>query len=295
MKYWSVLKKTIKKYEIFDAMDYSSSIAFYLIFSLPAILVISISIAGAVYEDEVARTALIEQFETFFGAQSAEAIDKVLTNINEEHNSLLARIVGFITLIFSATTVFAALQDGINKVWGVKSKSEKSVYNFFKNRLISLAMAVSIGFLLLVTLVIDASLSLFDEQFISVYSEQKYYLAAGINLIISVVVTTTVFACLFKVIPEAEVKWKNVWMGAFITTFLFGVGKYLITFYLNTSSFGSVYGASGSLVVLLTWIFYSSMMVMFGAQFTAVYSEEIEGGIKPTENSVLIKEESQSS
>jgi len=275
MKYWEILKNTVQEFSITDAMDFSSSIAFYLIFSLPAILIISMTITGAVYEDQVARDTLLQQFESIFGQQSADAIDKVLNNINEEKNSLVARIVGFVTLIVSATTVFVSLQDGINKIWGIKAKKEKNIYNFFKNRLISLAMAVSVGFLLLVTLIIDATLSLFDQQLIKLLSESGFYLASATNFGLSLLITTSVFACLFKVIPDTEVRWKNVWLGSFITTILFGIGKYLIGFYLGTSSFGDVYGAAGSLVVLLTWIFYSSMMVLFGAQFTVVFSNEL--------------------
>ncbi len=291
MKYWKIFKKTAKEYSIFDAMDYSSSIAFYLIFSLPAILIIAISIAGYFYEEQAARETLIQQFETMFGGQSANAIDRVLTNIGDEKNSFIARIIGFITLLFSATTVFVSLQDGINKVWGVQSKPEKGWYNFFKNRLISLAMVVSIGFLILVTLIIDATLSFFDEQIVAIFSQSGFYMAAIINFCLSLVVTTSVFACLFKVIPEAQVKWKNVWMGALVTTVLFSIGKYLIAFYLSTSSFGDVYGAAGSLVILLTWIFYSSLMVLFGAQFSAVYTKQVEGSIEPTEYSFLMNEE----
>tara|TARA_R110002124_G_scaffold282524_3_gene457730 strand:- start:168 stop:1046 length:879 start_codon:yes stop_codon:yes gene_type:complete len=290
MKYWNILKRTVKEYSITDAMDFSSSIAFYLIFSLPAILIIAMAIAGSVYEDQVARDTLLQQFQTFFGDQSAEAIDKVLTNINEGHKSLIVRIIGFVTLVVSATTVFVSLQEGINKIWGVQSKKEKNLYNFFKNRLISLAMAVSVGFLLLVTLIIDATLSFFDQQLINLLSESGFYIASATNIGLSILVTTAVFACLFKVIPDANVQWKNVWMGAFITTLLFTAGKYLIGFYLDSSSFGDVYGAAGSLVILLTWIFYSSMMVLFGAQFTAVYSEEIERKIVPKKNGTVTKE-----
>lgn len=288
-KYWDVLKKTFKEYRITDAMDYSSSIAFYLIFSLPAILIITLAIAGFVYEDQVARETLLEQFETFFGTESANAINKILTNVTEASNSYIAHVIGFITIIISATTVFVSLQDGLNQVWGLKSKPDKNLYNFFKNRLLSLAMAVSVGFLLLVTLVVDTSLNFFEERIIELFSETGYYVANSINMLISVMVTTTVFACLFKVIPDAVVKWKNVWMGAFVTTVLFGLGKLLIGFYLSTSSFGTVYGAAGSLVILLTWIFYSTMIVLFGATFTSVYSREIEGGITPTKNAKLIE------
>lgn len=287
MKYWKIFKKTLSEYGIQDAMNYSSSIAFYLIFSLPAILIITIYIAGSVYDDQVVRNSLLEQFNNFFGQQSAEAIDKILRNVNEASDSVVNQIIGFITLIVSATTVFVSLQDGINKVWGIVAKPDSNLYRVLKNRLLSLAMAVSVGFLLLVSLVIEASLNFFDSKVIEIFSESEFYIANTISFSFSVIVTTSVFACLFKIIPDAEVKWKNVWMGALITTVLFGIGKYMIGFYLGVSSFGSVYGAAGSLVILLTWIFYSSMIVLFGAQFTAVYSEEIEGGIKTSDNAEL--------
>lgn len=292
MKYWKIFKKTLSEYGVQDAMNYSSSIAFYLIFSLPAILIITIYIAGSVYEDQVVRDSLLEQFNNFFGQQSAEAIDKILRNVNEASDSVINRIIGFITLIVSATTVFVSLQDGINKVWGIVAKPDSNLYRVLKNRLLSLAMAVSVGFLLLVSLVIEASLNFFDSKVIEIFSESEFYIANIISFSFSVIVTTSVFACLFKIIPDAEVKWKNVWMGALITTVLFGIGKYMIGFYLGVSSFGSVYGAAGSLVILLTWIFYSSMIVLFGAQFTAVYSEEIEGGINTSENAELESENS---
>ncbi|OAN64113.1 ribonuclease BN [Balneola sp. EhC07] len=292
MKYWKIFKKTLSEYGVQDAMNYSSSIAFYLIFSLPAILIITIYIAGSVYEDQVVRDSLLEQFNNFFGQQSAEAIDKILRNVNEASDSVINRIIGFITLIVSATTVFVSLQDGINKVWGIVAKPDSNLYRVLKNRLLSLAMAVSVGFLLLVSLVIEASLNFFDSKVIEIFSESEFYIANTISFSFSVIVTTSVFACLFKIIPDAEVKWKNVWMGALITTVLFGIGKYMIGFYLGVSSFGNVYGAAGSLVILLTWIFYSSMIVLFGAQFTAVYSEEIEGGINTSENAELESENS---
>ncbi|MEQ9279337.1 MAG: YihY/virulence factor BrkB family protein [Balneola sp.] len=292
MKYWKIFKKTLSQYGVQDSMNYSSSIAFYLIFSLPAILIITIYIAGSFYEDQVVRDSLLEQFNNFFGQQSAEAIDKILRNVNEASDSVINRIIGFLTLIVSATTVFVSLQDGINKVWGIVAKPDSNLYRVLKNRLLSLAMAVSVGFLLLVSLVIEASLNFFDSKVIEIFSESEFYIANTISFSFSVIVTTSVFACLFKIIPDAEVKWKNVWMGALITTVLFGIGKYMIGFYLGVSSFGSVYGAAGSLVILLTWIFYSSMIVLFGAQFTAVYSEEIEGGINTSENAELESENS---
>ncbi len=196
-KYWEVLKNTFKEYRITDAMDYSSSIAFYLIFSLPAILIITLAIAGFVYEDQVARETLIQQFETFFGAESADAINKILTNVTEASNSYIAQIIGFITIIISATTVFVSLQDGLNQVWGLKSKPNKNLYNFLKNRLLSLAMAVSVGFFLLVTLIVDTSISFFDEKIIEL-SRKMDTMSVVQYYVISILITTTVLAVSLK-------------------------------------------------------------------------------------------------
>ncbi len=294
-KYWNVLKKTGSDFEIKEAMNFSSSVAFYIIFSLPAILIIATSIAGVLYEDDIVRKNLIQQFQNLFGEQSANAIDRVLQNANDMESSFWARIVGIVMLLISATTVFVALQDGLNRVWGVKAKPDKNLFFFFKNRALSLAMAGSIGFLLLVSLLIEAIINIFDEAVLDLFSASSISFVSLINTSISAIIITSVFVCLFKVIPDVETKWRNVWGGALLTTILFGAGKFLIGFYLGNSTLGSVYGAAGSLVILLIWVYFSSIIVLFGAQFTATYSKEIEGSITPSDHAVLIKEVKKSS
>lgn len=269
-------------------MNFSSSIAFYVIFSLPAVLIITTSIAGVLYEDDIVRRSLIQQFQLLFGEESAKAIDRVLENANESIYSNWARLFGFVMLLISATTVFVSLQDGINKVWGVRAKPDKNVWMFFKNRALSLAMAGSIGFLMLVSLLVEAMINIFDEFILSQLEIQNFSLVTLVNFLASSVLTTFVFTCLFKVIPDVKTKWSNILGGAIFTTLLFVVGKFLIGFYLGNSSLGNVYGAAGSLVILLVWIFFSSMIVLFGAQFTAFYSRVVDGEIIPSENAEII-------
>lgn len=213
-------------------MNYSSSIAFYLIFSLPAILLITVSIAESFYEDLVVRQNLLEQIGMLLGRESASTVDKILNNANVAGSSITAKMVGIGMLLFSATTVFLSLQDGLNSIWKIKPKPNHDVRNFIKNRLLSLAMVVTIGFLLLVSLVIDTLLAVFSSFLISWLSAVSLYVVSGINLLISVAIITLVFAMIFKVLPDAKIEWHDVWIGAFFTTLLFTIGKYLIGFYV---------------------------------------------------------------
>ena len=288
MIYWKVLKKTIKEYKIQYAMNYSSSIAFYLIFSLPAILVITVSIASSAYEDDIVRTNLIQEFQNLFGPESAEVINRILSNAGGIGSSWITRIIGVVTLLVSATTVFAALQDSLNSIWGLESKPEKNIINFIKNRLLSLAMAISMGFLLLISLVIDTFLSISDEVLINILSESVLNLVSVLNVFIGFTVITFVFASILRILPDANIGWKDVISGAILTTFIFSIGKYAISYYLGTSDLMNIYGAAGSFVLLLVWVYFSCMILFFGATYTEVYFVEKHGEIKPYKRTKLI-------
>lgn len=290
MIYWEVFKKSIKEYKFQEAMNYSSSIAFYLIFSLPAILVITVSVASAAYADDVVRTNLIQQFENLFGPESADVINKVLSNADGLGSSLWTKIVGLVTLLISATTVFASLQDGLNRIWGLESKPDKNLFNFIKNRLLSLAMAISMGFLLLISLAIDTFLSISDEILINTFSESLFNLVTVLNILLGFTIVTAVFASILKVLPDATIGWKDVLSGAILTTIIFSIGKYAIGYYLGSSDLMSVYGAAGSFVLLLIWVYFSSMILFFGATYTEVYFVEKYGEIKPYRRTKLVGE-----
>ncbi len=290
MYLWEILKKTFREFVEDTPLNYSSTIAFYVIFSLPAILMIIVSIGGSAYEDQVVRENLLSQIQNLFGAESSSAVEKVLENASASGSGFFTKLVGFIALGFSATTVFISLQDGINRVWNIKPKPEKDWVNFLKNRLISLAMVVSIGFLLLVSLGVDTFLAVFKEFIESSFSELTFFVVSGINLVFSFLVITLVFALIFKILPDAVVQWKDVWIGAAFTTLLFVLGKFLMGFYLGSSALGSVYGAAGSLVLLLLWVFFSAIIALLGAQFTFVYARERGRSITPKKHAVFIEQ-----
>lgn len=290
MYIWEILKKTFKEFVEDTPLNYSSTIAFYVIFSLPAILMIVVSIGGSAYEDQVVRENLLTQIQNLFGTESSTAVEKVLENASASGSGFLTKIVGFVALLFSATTVFISLQDGINRIWNIKPKPEKDWVNFLKNRLLSLAMVVSIGFLLLVSLGVDTLLAVFKEFIESNFSELTFFVISGINLLFSFLVITLVFALIFKILPDAVVQWKDVWIGAAFTTLLFVSGKFLMGFYLGSSALGSVYGAAGSLVLLLLWVFFSAIIALLGAQFTFVYARERGRDITPKKHAVFIEQ-----
>ena len=288
--YWKILKKTVVQFFEDSLTNYSSSIAFYLIFSLPAILLITVSIAESAYEDEVVRQTLLEQIRMLLGTESASAVDNIMSNAGIRGSSLFAKFVGIGTLLFSATTVFVSLQDGLNKIWRVKPKPQQNLWNFVKNRMLTLAMVISIGFLLLVSLIIDAIIVIFSNLLTQWVSDASMYIISGINILVSIAIITLVFSMIFKFLPDVKIKWKDVWVGAFVTTLLFTIGKYLIGFYLGNSSIDSVYGTAGSLVLLLIWVYYSSVIIFLGAEFTYVYSKERGERILPDDHAMVIEE-----
>jgi membrane protein len=288
LKYFNILKLTVKEFISDNPMNYSSSIAFYLIFSLPAISIVTLFIAGAAYEDQVVQQNMMEQIQLLFGAQSAETMKVIFANVNATGTTPVAKVFGVGMIIFSATTVFISLQNGLNSVWGIKSKPKRDVLKFFINRLLSFAMVISIGFLLLVSLVLNTFISVFNNLLTDWFSGITSYIIPGTNLILSLIIITVVFAMIYKILPDARVRWADVWVGAFVTTLLFLLGKYLIGFYLGTSSLSTTYGAAGSLVLLLIWVYYSSIIIFVGAEFTYVYSKEVGHQIRPDKNAVIV-------
>ena len=288
-KTWKLLKETGGKFAQDNPMNYSASIAFYTIFSLPGILIVTVAILGAFYDEKLVQSELFYQIRLLLGEQSADEIEKILANAEQSGETTVARTVGIITLLFSATTVFVSLQEALNRIWGLKAKPEREWLKFIMNRLLSLAMIISMGFLLLVSLVVDTLLVMF-KNYISGYllGIPTFFLDA-FNIFFSLALVTFIFGLIFKVLPDAKIKWKDVGVGAFITTLLFVIGKFLISFYLGSSSLGSTYGAAGSLVLLLIWIYYSSTILLIGAEFTFVYSRNIGSVIRPSEAAVKVK------
>jgi len=286
---WDVLKQTTLNFFQDDSFSDASSIAFYTIFSLPAILIISLSVGATVYERDVVQEELINQVGRMIGKESASDIEQILVNAALDSRGTFAKIVGIATLIFSATTVFISLQTSLNKIWGIKPKPERGIVKYIIDRLLSLAMVISIGFLLLVSLVMDTALMVIQNSLSEVLAGRTLYLVTAMNIAVSLALITLVFAILFKVLPDARIKWKDVWIGSLVTTVLFAAGKYLIGFYLGNSSVNSAYGAAGSLVIILIWVYYSTVIFLFGAELTSVYAEKLGRDIQPYHNAVKVQ------
>ncbi|MBL0745104.1 YihY/virulence factor BrkB family protein [Chryseolinea lacunae] len=286
---WSILKKTVLNFIEDDSFSYASSIAFYTIFSLPAILIISLSVGSAFFEHDVVQQELVNQVSRLIGRESAQEVEKILMNAAIDASSVFAKTVGVVTLVFSATTVFISLQASLNKIWGIKPKPLRGLVKFVLNRLLSLAMVMSIGFVLLVSLVVDTVLVVFQGFLSQILAGMTLYVLTAINIVVSLGFITLIFGLMFKVLPDAKIKWRDVWVGSFVTTVLFTIGKYLIGLYLGNSSFNSAYGAAGSLVIILVWVYYSTVIFLFGAELTSVYAEEIGSEITPYENAVKVQ------
>lgn len=288
-KAWKILKETVQKFIKDEPMSYGASIAFYTIFSLPAVLIIITVVAGYAFGQEAVTGELYDQIKNLVGPQSANEIQKIIQNASLSESGMVATVIGIATLTFSATTVFISIQNALNSIWGVKAKPQKGWLKLIINRVLSFTLVVTLGFLLLVSLLLEAGLQIFGEFLASILTGVTYYIMRLINYSISLVVITCVFAMVFRVLPDARVKWKDVWMGAFVTTLLFTLGKYLISLYLGTSNIDSTYGAAGSLVLVLVWVYYSSLILLLGAEFTQVYSRNLGRRIQPSSHAVRVQ------
>jgi membrane protein len=286
---WAVLKDTVRDFLEDDSFSYASSIAFSTIFSLPAILIIALAIGSTFYERNVVQDELINQVARLVGMDTAKEIENILLQAAFDSTGWWAKTVGIVTLFLSATTVFMSLQSSLNKIWGIKPKPARGWVKYIVNRLVSLAMVISFGFVLLVSLVIDTLLVVFQSMLTRIMEGVTLYLVTALNVVISLGFITVIFGLMFKVLPDAKIKWSHVWVGAVVTTLLFTIGKYLIGFYLGNSTFNSAYGAAGSLVIILLWVYYSTVIFLFGAELTSVYAKASGAAIQPYSNAVKVQ------
>jgi membrane protein len=286
---WSILRDTVKDFFADDSFSHASAIAFSTIFSLPAILIIVLAVGSTFYERNVVQDELINQVGRLVGTQTSKEIESILTQASFDSKGWWAKIVGVVTLAVSATTVFMSLQNSLNKIWGIKAKPERGWVKYIVNRLLSLAMVISFAFVLLVSLVVDTVLVVFQGMLSRVMEGLTLYLVTALNLIISLSIVTVIFGLMFKVLPDARIQWRHVWVGALITTLLFTLGKYLIGFYLGNSSFNTAYGAAGSLVIVLLWVYYSTVIFLFGAELTQTYAKFKGAAIQPYSNAVKVQ------
>ena len=279
---FSLLKEAFQEWQQDKAPLLAAALAYYTVFSITPLLVIAIAIVGAVFGREAARGEILLQVNELVGEQGAQAIEMALSSVSQPKISGLASIISVVVLLVGASGVFAQLQEALNIIWNVKPQKSAGIWGFIRKRLLSFGMVLVIGFLLLISLVLSAVLSGMSSVDLSSFAfinlemlDQFTAILKALNLLnnlISFGFITVLFAVIYKYLPDVDIRWKDVWIGAIVTTFLFGFGKYLIGLYLSRGSLGSAYGAAGSLIVFLAWVFYSAQIILFGAELTQVYA-----------------------
>lgn len=269
----------------------AAALAYHTIFSLAPLLVILVAIAGLVFGEDAARGEITAQFAGLIGQEGARFIEQIIMNASQPADGLIATIIGLLVLLLGASGVFGQLQDALNTVWEVKPRDGGGLLELIKNRSLSFTIVLGSGFLLMVSLVLSAALSA-ASRFVSSLLPGSALVWRTAELAVSFAVVALIFAVIFKVLPDVEIRWSNVWVGAIMTAVLFTIGKHLIGLYLGTASVGSAYGAAASLVVLLLWIYYSSQIMLFGAEFTQVYTRWHVDVVKPKQHAESLTEDS---
>ncbi len=273
----STLKEVVREYWSHRPMELAAALSYYTLLSLAPLVLMVVALAGFVFERATVERKLVAEMRDLIGAAGAEVTQAVLRNAQDSDQEVWSLAIGLVLLLVGATTVFAQLQGTLNRIWRVdESAGASAIWGFLKERLLSIAMVLAIGFLLLVSLIVSAALSAVTDSARGIIGE-GYATVIGANWLGSLLVTTLLFALIFKVLPDTDVAWDDVWFGAVTTSVLFTVGKQIIGLYLGRAGVGSAYGAAGSLVVMTVWVFYASLILFFGAELTYVRSRRRRG------------------
>ncbi|CAN5249026.1 N/A [soil metagenome] len=286
--FWHLLKMAVGEFFADDALKLSASLSYYTIFSIAPLIIVIISLAGIFYGVEAVQGRIYGQINGLVGNGAASQIQEIIKNIQKTHNTKAGAIIGFIILMIGASGVFTEIQDSINYIWSVKAKPKKGWLKFLINRLLSFSLIATFGFLLLVSLIVNAVMDLLSDHLIAKFPNATVYLFYALNIGLIFIIISCLFAIVFKVLPDAKIKWKDAFVGAFFTALLFILGKYLIGLYLGKSSISETYGAAASIILVLLWVYYSSIILYFGAEFTKMYALHHGGKIIPNDTAVFI-------
>jgi membrane protein len=284
-----LLKQTYNEWKEREPFNNSIIIAYYTIFSLPGLLVIIVNLAGYFFGAEAVTNQISTQIGGLVGGDTAKSIQDMIAKASYSEGTTLSTILSVATLLFGATGVFYQLQQILNKMWEVKPKPQKAFLKLIKDRVFSFGLILVIGFLLLVSLVLSAAVTTVSDWVSSHISEGLVVLFSGLDIIISVGIVTLLFASIYKFLPDAKIRWRDVWTGAFLTSVLFVIAKFLLGLYFGHSNPGSTYGAAGSIILIMLWVNYAGLILLFGAEFTKVYADTYGTKVQPTEAAVSTK------
>jgi membrane protein len=285
-----LFKRTANEWIADDAPQLGAALAYYSVFSLAPMVLLLISVVGVLFRDDPggAWSKITEQMSYFLDKSAVDTVQQIARQVSTPAKSALGGAIGFALALFGASGVFGQLQNALNIIWGVKSKPGRGIWGFIRARFLSFALLAGIGFLLLVSLVIEAAIKAFSHYLQSILPG-ALTIIIPIYLAFDFVIVAAVFAMIFKVLPNAKIRWRDVWTGAVLTALLFLIGKWALGIYLGSGTAASAYGAASSLITLLLWIYYSSQILLFGAEFTQVYAEKCGAAIKPDKYAVRIE------
>jgi membrane protein len=287
-KYFRVLKDAFSAFNQDNCMKLSAALSYYTVFAIGPLLVIVISLSGWFYGQEAVQGKLYGQISGLVGAEAALQLQEIIKNVQQTGGGVIGTIIGSVVLFLGATGIFTEIQDSINWIWSLRAKPKRGLLKLVLNRLLSFSLVVSLGFLLLVSLVASALMDLLNERLTRMFPDTMVVVLYIINLLLVFAVISVLFAVIFKVLPDGKIKWKDAFIGASFTAVLFLIGKTAIGLYLGNSKLGATYGAAASVIIILTWVYYTSIILYFGAEFTKIYALEYGGGIVPNKTAVFI-------
>ncbi len=272
-----------------NSLRLAAALSYNTIFSLPPLLFIVVRTAGYFFGEEAVTGQLYSQIKGMVGPEAAAEIQSMITKLHLEGPNPMATAIGIGTLVFASTTIFVTLQESLNQVWNLQTKAKNGIMKLVRDRVLSFGMILSLSFLLLVSLVISALIGILTDYLQRLLPGLAIVFIYILDVAVSLSLITLLFAFIYKYLPDAIIRWRDVWVGAFVTAFLFLLGKYLIGWYIGQSDFNSSYGAAGSMVVLLSWVYYSSLIIFFGAEITQEYADTFGQPVVPNHNSVRIE------
>ena len=288
---WTIIKITFNYFLEKRVFKLSAALAYYTVFALPGLLIIVIWISDFFYGRAAVEGTIYGQISSFVGDDAALQIQQTIRNATSYAQSRFAAIIGLATLIFGATSMFSEIQDSINLIWRLKAKPKGwGILKIIFNRLLSFSMIVILGFLALVSLLINGLMQIFIEYLSRQFPDVTVYVVYGLNILLTFLITALLFGIIFKVLPDAHIKWKDVRAGAIVTAILFMIGKFAIGYYLGQNRLSSAYGAAGSIIVILLWVYYSAIILYLGACFTRAYAHERGWGIYPNNYAVWVEQ-----
>lgn len=286
--FFKVLKKTVDGFLEFKVLKISASLAYITVFSLAPLVIVVLFIFDFFWGRQLIESLIFDGAKDYVGTATATQLKDMIKHLTLSNNSTISAVIGIVSLVFGATSLFAEIQDSINTIWGVRPKKQSGLWLFVKNRLLSFGVIGSLGFILLVALGFSTFLESLQTYLAAKLTISTVYLIYGINFVFTILITSLLFAAIFVILPDAKIKWRQVRLASIATTVLFLIGKFGISFYISSSNINTVYGAAGSIVVLMLWVYYSSIILYLGATFAKFYAIEFSDAIEPSDFAEIV-------